>query len=143
MGARSAAATGVLLLMFVLLLWLPPVAAHIHPANHIPTLPLSRLPSLLDNSPANTDFVVVVNGAVCRPCARLYPLLQESGSPLLPPSVLTAEFRGEGLALLKRTENGEPAACRRAVGAATEARRACVCIRAAAAWTSCLGPLFD
>ncbi|PRW33169.1 hypothetical protein C2E21_7839 [Chlorella sorokiniana] len=55
--------------------------------------------------PAATDFVVVVNGAVCRPCSRLYPLMQESASPLLPPSVLTAEYKGDGLALLKRTEN--------------------------------------
>jgi len=82
----------------------------------------------------------VVNGAVCRPCARLYPLLQESGSPLLPPLVLTAEFRGEGLALLKRTENGEPAACRRAAGWAAEARRACIFAAVLLlAWTTCLG----
>lgn len=26
--------------------------------------------------PTNTDFVVVVNGKVCRPCSRLYPLLK-------------------------------------------------------------------
>lgn len=60
----------------------------------------------LPRSPAATDFVVVVNGKVCRPCARLYPLLQEAPAPLLPPAVLSAEYRGEGLALLKRTENG-------------------------------------
>ena len=52
--------------------------------------------------PANTDFVVVVNGKVCRPCARLYPLLQEV--PALLPS-LSAVYEGQGLAVLKRAEN--------------------------------------
>lgn len=53
-------------------------------------------------SPLATDFVVVVNGKVCRPCARLYPLLQEA-PPLLPS--LSAAYAGEGLAVLKRAEN--------------------------------------
>lgn len=26
--------------------------------------------------PENVDFVIVVNGKVCRPCSRLYPLLK-------------------------------------------------------------------
>ncbi|KAL4421190.1 hypothetical protein ABPG77_010065 [Micractinium sp. CCAP 211/92] len=52
--------------------------------------------------PANTDFVVVVNGKVCRPCARLYPMLQEV--PALLPS-LSAVYEGQGLAVLKRAEN--------------------------------------
>ncbi|PSC69296.1 hypothetical protein C2E20_7243 [Micractinium conductrix] len=59
----------------------------------------------LDNrygGPANADFVVVVNGKVCRPCSRLYPLLQEE-APLLPS--LSAVYEGEGVAVLKRTEN--------------------------------------
>ena len=60
----------------------------------------------LDNrygGPAAADFVVVVNGKVCRPCARLYPLLQEAPSPLLPS--LSAAYVGQGLAVLKRAEN--------------------------------------
>ena len=82
-----------------------------HPTCCLPTpclLPAHSCPLLLSSpcSPAATDFVVVVNGAVCRPCARLYTLLQESARPLLPPSVITAEYQGEGLAVLKRTENG-------------------------------------
>lgn len=59
----------------------------------------------LDNrfgGPVNTDFVVVVNGKVCRPCARLYPLLQEA-PPLLPS--LSAVYEGQGVAVLKRAEN--------------------------------------
>jgi hypothetical protein len=59
----------------------------------------------LDNrfgGPAGVDFVVVVNGKVCRPCARLYPLLQEA-PPLLPS--LSTVYAGEGLSVLKRVEN--------------------------------------
>lgn len=84
-----------------------PPAACPRPAYSLPTHAHS-CPLLLSSpcSPAATDFVVVVNGAVCRPCARLYTLLQESARPLLPPSVITAEYQGEGLAVLKRTENG-------------------------------------
>lgn len=40
---------------------------------------------------------------VCRPCARLYPLLSEAPAPSLPS--LDTEYTGRGLALLKRTEN--------------------------------------
>ncbi|KAL4854424.1 hypothetical protein ACK3TF_004779 [Chlorella vulgaris] len=53
-------------------------------------------------SPQSTDFVIVVNGKVCRPCSRLYPLLQEA-PPLLP--TLSAVYAGEGVAVLKRAEN--------------------------------------
>lgn len=36
-----------------------------------------------------------MNGQACRPCARLYPLLQESAAPLLPAATLAGEFTGE------------------------------------------------
>ena len=51
----------------------------------------------------DTHFVVVVNGKVCRPCSRLYPLLEELPDPVLP--TLSHAYVGSTLTLLKRIEN--------------------------------------
>jgi hypothetical protein len=53
-------------------------------------------------APRDTDFVVVVNGKVCRPCSRLYPLLREAEA-LLP--ALSFAYVGDRLAVLKRVQN--------------------------------------
>lgn len=52
---------------------------------------------------AGTHFVIVVNGKVCRPCSRIYPLVQELDDPLLPQ--LSHAFVGTNVTLLRRIEN--------------------------------------
>ena len=52
--------------------------------------------------PAATQFVVVVNGEQCSPCARLYPALHEEPAAL---DSLSSAHVGRSVTVLQRVEN--------------------------------------
>lgn len=54
------------------------------------------------NKPLNTDFVVIVNGKICRPCSRLYPMLREVAPEV---DAISTAFIGDGITMLQRKEN--------------------------------------
>ena len=55
-------------------------------------------------APAETDFVVVISGDVCTPCASLYPLLSADADVKRLPQLASGSSR-PGLALLQRGVN--------------------------------------
>lgn len=53
-------------------------------------------------APANTDLIIVINGAECLPCVNLLPIVQQV-EPLS--DEVTTAWTGERLTMLKRREN--------------------------------------
>jgi hypothetical protein len=57
------------------------------------------------STPANTDFVIVINGDVCTPCNSLLGLVSEDRAAAEALPAVSAAWSGNGLTMLQRKQN--------------------------------------